>query len=307
MGAPRDDATRRAVSYSALDADSEGVEGKFYLWTREEILAALGAEEGDAFCRIYGVEEHGNFRDEATGGASAANVLYLRGPPDKLAEAAGMKPDGLRARLNGDRKKLLVRRDRRVRPHCDDKVLAGWNGLMIGSLAFAGKHLGGPCYTAAAARAAAFVLTAMRKDGRLFRSWRAKEARLGAFLDDYAFLADGLLDLHESTGDRQWLDEAKSLAAVLKAHYWDTAGGGFYLTPDDYEKLLLRLKPSYDQATPSGNGVAARVLIRLGRLTGEAEYFKMAGATLNAFLGLMQSAPHAAQSLVLAAAMLTQS
>jgi len=319
--------------YSALDADSEGVEGKFYVWTREEILAVLGAEEGDAFCRIYGVEEKGNFRSEATGRVSAANVLYLRGPLDKLAEAAGMpsagsssltaaprreplgramsmveRAEGLRARVDDDRKKLLLRRDGRVRPQCDDKVLAGWNGLMIGGLAFAGKHLDVPRYTTAAERAAGFVLTAMRKDGRLFRSFRRGKlpARPDAYLDDYAFLADGLLDLCDATGDRRWLDEAKSLMAVLKAHYWDEARGGYFLTPDDGENLLLRLKPSYDQATPSGNGVAARVLIRLGRLTGDAEYFETARATLNSFLGLMQSVPQATHSLILATAMLRE-
>jgi hypothetical protein len=215
-----------------------------------------------------------------------------------------MPPEGLRARLDGDRKKLLLRRAERVRPHCDDKVLAGWNGLMIGGLAFAGKHLDAARYIGAAERAAGFVLTAMRKDGRLLRSWRGKEARLTAYLEDYAFLADGLLELHEGSGDQRWLDEAKSLMAVLKAHYWDEARGGFFMTPDDHEELLLRLKPSYDQATPSGNGAAARVLIRLGQLTGDAEYFEMARATVNAFLGLMQSAPQAAHSLILAAAIL---
>ena len=177
-----------------------------------------------------------------------------------------------------------------MRPHCDDKVLSGWNGLMIGALAFAGKQLDEPRFIAAAERAAGFVLTAMRKDGRLLRSYRQGEAGLNAYLDDYAFLADGLLDLRDATGDARWLDEAKSLAAVMKEHFWDRAHGGFFLTSDDHEDLLLRLKPSYDQATPSGNGVAARVLIRLAELTGEEEYLETAHATLNAFLGVMQSA-----------------
>jgi uncharacterized protein YyaL (SSP411 family) len=225
---------------------------------------------------------------------------------DNPAESAGIAGAGLQERLKNDREKLLQRRAARVRPHCDDKVLSGWNGLMIGGLAWAGKQLNEPRFIAAAERAAGFVLTSMRKDSRLFRSYRQGEAGLNAYLDDYAFLADGLLDLRDATGDARWLDEAKALVAVMKEHFWDQAHGGFFLTSDDHEDLLLRSKPSYDQATPSGNGVAARVLIRLAELTGEEEYLKTAHATLNAFLGVMQSAPQAASSLVLAAAMLSE-
>ncbi|MGD0999779.1 MAG: DUF255 domain-containing protein [Candidatus Brocadiia bacterium] len=282
--------------FSALDADSEGQEGKFYVWTRAEIAETLGADEGDAFCRVYGVEENGNFRDEAGGGATGTNILYLRTPPDAA----------LRERLKSSLAKLLKRRAARVRPYCDDKALAGWNGLMIGSLAYAGQRLNEPRLIAAAERAAGFVLTAMRKDGRLLRSYRQGEAGLNACLDDYAFLADALLDLRDATGEARWLDEAKSLAAVMKEHFWDRAHGGFFLTSDDHEDLLLRLKPAHDQATPSGNGMAARVLIRLAGLTGEEEYLKTAHATLNAFLGVMQSLPQAASGLILAAAMLLE-
>ncbi|MGO8705399.1 MAG: DUF255 domain-containing protein [Candidatus Brocadiia bacterium] len=282
--------------FSALDADSEGQEGKFYVWTRAEIIEALGDDEGDVFCRVYGVEKNGNFRDEAGGGATGANILYLRAPSDAA----------LHERLKNSREKLLQRRAARVRPYCDDKALSGWNGLMIGALAYAGKRLDEPRLIAAAERAAAFVLTVMRKDGRLLRSYRQGEAGLNACLDDYAFLADGLLDLREATGDARWLDEAKSLAAVMKEHFWDRAHGGFFLTSDDHEDLLLRLKPAHDQATPSGNGVAARVLIRLAALTGEAEYLETAHETLNAFLGVMQSMPQAASGLILAAAMLLE-
>jgi uncharacterized protein len=292
--------------FCALDADSEGREGRFYVWTRAEIIEALGKDEGDAFCRIHGVEESGNFNDEASGGAEGANILYLSAPLDNLAELAGIPIAGLRERLMSDREKLLRRRAARVRPHCDDKVLAGWNGLMIGALAFAGKQLNEPRFIVAAERAAEFVLTSMRKDGRLLRSYRQGEAGLNAYLDDYACLADGLLDLRDATGDARWLDEAKSLAAVMKEHFWDKARGGFFLTSDDHEDLLLRSKPSYDQATPSGNGVAARALIWLAELTGEEEYLNTAHATLNAFLGVMQSAPQATSSLILVAAMLSE-
>jgi hypothetical protein len=282
--------------FCALDADSEGREGKFYVWTRAEIVEALGKDEGDLFCRIYGVEESGNFRDEAGGGSTGANVLYLRAPPEAP----------LRERLRKSREKLLQRRAARVRPYCDDKALSGWNGLMIGTLAWAGKRLNEPRLIAAAERAAGFVLTAMRKEGRLLRSYRQGEAGRNGCLDDYAFMEDGLLDLHEAAGEERWLNEAKSLAAVMKEHFWDRAHGGFFLTSDDHEELLLRLKPWHDQATPSGNGVAARALIRLAGLTGEEEYLKTAHATLNAFLGVMQSMPQAASGMILAAAMLLE-
>jgi hypothetical protein len=300
--------------YSALDADSEGREGKFYLWTCAEIIEALGKDEGEIFCRIYGVKEIGNFREETGAGSRGANILYLRAPLEKLVElvlrapreSAGAAAAQLQERLRISRKKLLQRRATRVRPHCDDKVLCGWNGLMIGALAFAGKQLNEPRFIAGAERAADFILTAMRKGGRLLRNYCKGEAGLNACLEDYALLADGLLDLRDATGEVRWLEEARALAAAMKEHFWDAAHGGFFQTSDDHEELLLRLKPSLDQATPSGNGVAARVLIRLTDLTGEEEYRKTAHETLNAFLGLMQSAPQAASSLVLAAAMLLE-
>jgi hypothetical protein len=291
--------------YSALDADSEGQEGKFYLWTCAEIIETLGKEEGEVFCRIYGVSPRGNVPDREIL-AARLNILHLRLRPEQLASTMGRTATELLERLKDDRKKLLERRSARVRPHCDDKVLCGWNGLMIGALAFAGKQLNEPRFIGAAERAAGFILTAMRKGGRLLRSYRKGEAGLNACLEDYAFLADGLLDLRDATGEVRWLEQAKALADAMKEHFWDAAHGGFFQTSDDHEELLLRLKPSLDQATPSGNGVAARVLIRLAELTGEEEYLKTARETLNVFLGVMQSAPQGASSLVLAAAMLAE-
>jgi hypothetical protein len=187
-------------------------------------------------------------------------------------------------------------------------VLTSWNGLMIGSLAYAGRHLAVPEYTAAAERAAEFILATMRKDGRLLRTYREGTAKGNAYLDDYVFLADGLLDLYEATGDGRWLDEAKGLVEVVLRHYRGdkgtaSAGGGFFVTADDHEDLLLRSKDPYDQAIPSGNGVAARVLVRLGHITGETRYIELAKATLDAFLGFMQRAPRGTESLILAVAM----
>jgi uncharacterized protein YyaL (SSP411 family) len=210
----------------------------------------------------------------------------------------------LRAQLAEDRRKLLEVRATRVRPHLDDKVLVSWNGLMIGSLAYAGRHLEEPRYTGAAERAASFVLSEMRENGRLFRSYRKGRASLGAYLDDYAFLANGLADLHEATGKREYLDESKALMDVLAEHYFDDAAGGFFFVADDHEELLTRSKDALDRATPSGNGMATRVLVALNRLTGEKHYSDRARATLETFSGLMARAPLGTQSLILSGALL---
>ena len=284
--------------YSALDADSEGVEGKFYVWTRKEIVDVLGPDEADLFCRVYGIEENGNFRDETVGRFSGANIAYLRASLASLAKAEQFKEDWP-VRLEAARRKLLEARNRRVPPHRDDKVLADWNGLMIGALACAGKMFQEPRYVQAAARAAGFVLSRMKSDGRLAHSWRQGRADAFAFLDDYAFLADGLLELREATGDDRWRNEARSLADVALAHYFDKDKGGFFLTADDHEALILRSKSPFDQAVSSGNGVMARVLVRLDG----APYRAAAESTLRAFAGLIEKAPRAVESLVLAVAM----
>jgi len=277
--------------HSAVDADSEGEEGKFYLWTREEVLEVLGADEGELFCRVYGVEDGGNFREEASGRRAGRNILHLDRPIEVSAKVEGLAADELRRRLAAAREKLLARRDGRVRPHTDDKVLAGWNGLMIGALGFAGRRCERPDFVAAAERAASFVLKTMRTDGRLRRSWR--DGRVGgpAYLDDYAFLADGLLDLHEAGGDDRWRDEAGALMDVLDRHY-AAEGGGYYLTSDDHEALLARPASPVDQAVPAGAAVAARALIRLGRVD-------RAKACLDAAAGLMRQAPQATTSMLL--------
>jgi len=288
--------------YSALDADSEGVEGKFYVWRRDEILRVLGDEEGDLFCRVYGVEEDGNFRDEATGRMPGTNVLYLPRPVEVSAQAESIPIEDLKARMKNARERLLEVRSKRARPNLDDKVLTSWNGLMIGSLAYAGRHLEEAAYTTAAERAAKFMLSEMRRDGRLLRSYRDGEARLNAYLDDYAFLAGGLLDLYETMGKNVYLDEARSLVDALIEHHRDKAGGGFFFTSDDHEDLLTRSKDPLDKAIPSGNGMAAQVLLRLGRLTRDARYDDLVGGSLEAFSHMMHRTPRGTESLILALA-----
>ena len=288
--------------HSALDADSEGEEGTFYLWRYDEIIRALGPEEGELFCRVYSVLKDGNYRDEATGRSTAQNILHLGRPLAATAKVEGIDEARLRPRLDRALGKLLELRGRRVRPHLDDKVLTGWNGLMVGSLAHAGRVLKQPRYTAAAERAASFILAKLRKDGRLLRSWRKGRAGLNAYLDDHAFLADGLLDLHHATGRKRWLDEARTLVKALDDRYADPAGGYFF-TYADHEELLARLKDPFDGAIPSGNAAAARVLVRLARLTGEEAYLDRAGKLLESFAGFMRQAPRGTYGLIGAAEM----
>ncbi len=284
--------------YSALDADSEGEEGKFYLWSREEILSVLGEERGDLFCHAYGVEDVGNYRDEATGHAPGTNILYLPKSLETTAEVEQTSVDDLRSQLAEDRKMLLGIREKRIWPHLDDKVLTSWNGLMIGSLAYGGHHLERPEYVSAAERAATFILTRMREGERLLRSFRNDRADVAAYLDDYAFLADGLLDLHAVTGNTRYLDEATALMNTLVEHYHDEAEGGFFFVANDHESLITRSKNPLDKAIPSGNGVAAGVLVRLAELTGDDEYRNLARRTLETFQGFMERAPRGTERLI---------
>ena len=283
---------------SALDADSEGEEGKYYLWTYPEVLEVAGSEDGELFGRIYGLEKGGNYRDEASGRRPATNIVYLPRPVEVSAKLEGIDPGDLRRRLGQASQKLLARRDKRVRPHLDDKVVTAWNGLMIGALAYAGRCLEQPGYVAAAERAARFVLTRMQENGRLLRTYRDGSARLNAYLDDYAFLAEAMLELHEATGRDRWLDEAGRLIRTLTEHHADKAAGGFFFTSDDHEELLARSKSCFDAAIPSGNGVAARVLVRLAALTGEDGHLEVARATFQAFGPFMQQAPQGTATLL---------
>ncbi len=289
--------------YSALDADSDGEEGKFYLWRRDEIISTLGQEEGELFCRVYSIEQGGNFRDQVSGQRPGTNIVHLKDSLAQTARSEGIAEAQLGARLAAARRKLLERRNQRIWPALDDKVLTAWNGLMIGSLAYGGRQLAEPRYIKAAQRAADFVLAKMRRDGRLLRTYRQGQAAINAYLDDYAFLASGLIELYESTGAKRYLDQAEVLMTVLLDHYHDQANGGFFFTSDDHEDLLLRTRDPFDKAIPSGNGVAAGVLVRLWHRTGKARYRQAARQSLDAFLPLMHQSPRSTESLILAASM----
>ncbi len=289
--------------YSALDADSEGEEGKFYVWDYDEIIAAVGVETGELFCRAYGAVRKGNFEDEATRRRTGANILYLDRSLEVTAKLEQTPAAELAARLAEARGKLLAVRDRRVRPYMDDKVVTGWNGLMIAAMAHAGRELDRPDYVAAAERAGRFVLENLRKEGRLLRTWRKGKAEFNAYLDDYAFLADALIELHLATGQKRYLAEAEALMAVLDRDYRDAEGGGYFFTADDHEDLLARSKDPFDGAIPSGNGVAARVLVRLARRTGKDSYRQQARRMLEPLAVFMQRAPRGMSSTIVAAGM----
>jgi len=267
--------------YSSQDADSEGVEGKFYVWSADQIREALG-EDADMFMRIYGVSDEGNWEGQ--------NILNLHLDPEALATQLGMDPGRLAARMAAARNKLYEIRSRRIWPGLDDKVLTSWNGLMLAAFAEAGRAFERPDYLEAAKANAEFLQRTMRDEtGRLLRTWKAgTDAKYNAYLEDYAFLADGLLALYEATFETRWLDWARELGDLMLDHFGDTHNGGFFDTSDDHEQLIHRPKDLQDNAVPSASSMAATVLLRLSLLTGNGEYWQVAErsvATMGKFMG----------------------
>src|SRR5216684_7266068 len=274
--------------YSAEDADSEGREGKFYVWTEGEIRSVAGAD-ADLVTETYGIKKGGNFTTPE--GDRHANVLHLAVPP-ATADA--------QRRLEAARKKLFAAREQRVHPPKDDKILTDWNGLMIAALAEAAQVFNRPDYDAAARRAADFLLTRMRSsDGRLLHRFRAGDAAIPGKLDDYAFVVWGLLNLYEASFDVHYLQAAIDLQRAAMQHFADGKGGGFFLTADDAEQLLARPKESYDGAIPSGNSAELLNLIRIGRITGDPSYETAAAKLIRAFSGDVTRAASAHTALLL--------
>ena len=255
--------------YSAEDADSEGHEGKFYVWTPDEIRAVLGGE-ADRALAYWGVDRGPNFEGQS--------ILYLAGDPDPEAIAPL-------------RRRLLEARGRRVRPGRDDKVLAGWNGLACRAFAEAGRALGRADYVAAAVRNAEFVLGQMRQDGRLLRTWKAGRAHLKGYLEDHAMVAAALIDVYEATFDRRWLEAARALADDMLRLFWDDGLEGFYDTGHDHERLIVRPRNLFDNAVPSGSSVAIETLLRLAELTGDTVLERRATAALRPMADLMTRHP----------------
>jgi uncharacterized protein YyaL (SSP411 family) len=266
--------------YSSQDADSEGVEGKFYVWSAAQIREALG-EDADTFMRIYGVSDEGNWEGH--------NILNLHVDPKGLAAQLNVDAEDLDARMTEARAKLYALRSKRIWPGLDDKILTSWNGLMLAAFAEAGQALGRPDYIDAAQSNADFLHRTMRGDsGRLLRTWKAgSDAKYNAYLEDYAFLADGLLALYEATFETRWVDWARELAELMLAHFRDSKNGGFFDTSNDHEQLIHRPKDLQDNAVPSGNSMAAGALMRLSLLTGNGDYRQAAEkstATMSKFM-----------------------
>ncbi len=272
--------------YSSLDADSEGEEGKYYVWSPQELEESVGREEAGLVAAIYGVTSAGNFE----GGRS---VLHLPKPVREMARDLRSDETDLRLRLAAARSRLLQARERRVRPGLDDKILTDWNGLMISALAVAGRLLDESRYTEAARRGARMILGKMRPDGRLMHSYREGDARHPAYLTDYANLIAALLDLYEATFDSAWVGEARALAASMIEMFHDKENGGFFLTADDHEPLLARRRENNDGATPAGASIAALALPRLAALTGETNLEQHAAGVLRLYRDQMERFPAA--------------
>ncbi|TMA38483.1 MAG: thioredoxin domain-containing protein [Deltaproteobacteria bacterium] len=250
--------------YAATDADSEGEEGKYFVWTPAEVAGLVEARDVELVCRYWDIAPEGNFEGKS--------IPHLTLSVETLAKMFGRSPEDAAAALARARARLLAARAERVPPLRDEKVLTSWNGLVIGTLAEAGRVLGAPRFVDAAIRAAEFIWTHLRSGGRLLHGWARGQAKQDAYLDDHAFLAAALVDLYEATGKPSHLARARELAAALDARFHDATAGGYFFTAADAERLITRQKSGADGSVPSGNGVAAHVLLRLHHLTGEGAY-----------------------------------
>ena len=288
--------------YSSTDADSEGEEGKFFVWTPEEVREVVGADDAQVVCEYYDITEAGNFVEEGTRRTNGRSIPRVRRQLDEYAA-------DVQEILTRSRAKLYAARQRRVPPALDDKVLTAWNGLMISAMACGaqtlGRGIGAGRYRESAVRAADFVLTKLRTEGgQLLRTYRDGTAKLNAYLEDYAFLIAGLLDLYELTFESKWLGEARALSGVLARHFWDEQGQGYFFTGDDHEELIARRKEMHDGAIPSGNSVQALNLIRIGLLTGDASCLERAHEIIGLVGQALTRYPSAFANLVSAAAFL---
>lgn len=278
--------------YSSLDADSEGHEGKFYVWSREEIEGALTADEFAVFAPYYGIDQPANFE-----GHWHLRICATR---ETIAKAAGRRPDEVASLLKSASATLLTIRAQRVRPGRDEKILTSWNAFMIRGMAIAARALGRDDMAASATRALDFIRRELWREGRLLATCMDGRAHLNAYLDDYVCLADAVLELQQVRFRSDELAFAQQLLAVVMRHFPDAAAGGFYFTSDDHETLIQRPKSFSDDATPAGNGVAALVLQRMGHLLGEPRYLRAAEATLRSAWPALTRHPQAHVSLLAA-------
>jgi len=258
--------------YSTQDADSEGVEGKFFVWTPQEVEEILDEREAQIFNFYYDVSEEGNFEEK--------NILNVNYTIESTAKALKISEEELKETLERGRTKLFAEREKRIKPSRDEKVLTAWNGLMLATFAEASAILEDTDYLEIARRNADFILENLQTGGYLLRTYKDGRAKLNAYLEDYANFADALLELYQVSGDTKYLEEAKRLADLMITEFWDEDGGGFFFTANNHEELIVRNKDYYDNATPSGNSVAADVLLKLAKLAGDEKYERFAVTVL---------------------------
>ncbi|HEX9271704.1 MAG TPA: thioredoxin domain-containing protein [Candidatus Binatia bacterium] len=269
--------------YSTQDADSEGEEGKFFVWTEEEISQILGEEASEIFCRIYDVSEEGNFEEK--------NILHPILTLEQASKFFRRDLKEIESLVSDAKRKLFQEREKRPKPFRDEKILTSWNGLMLSGFAEAIKISPHPSYLEATNRTVDFIFTKMFRDGHLLHTYKSGTAKILGYLDDYAFLAAGLLDLFEATVNRAHLDRALELAEIMLHEFWDEAGGGFFYTGRSHERLIAQSKPIFDGSIPSGNAVATQVLLRLYHYTGKEDYLKRAERILRAYYNAMENQP----------------
>jgi uncharacterized protein YyaL (SSP411 family) len=271
--------------YSSQDADSEGEEGKFFVWSAKEIEALLGEADAKLFCRYFDVTEYGNFENH--------NILHVDVEAESIARLMRVSVEDLNAAIARGKQILFEARETRIKPFRDEKMLTAWNGLMLRSFAEAARVLNRSDYLEVAINNANFLLRELKRGSRLLRTHKDGESKLNAYLEDYAYLADGLLALYEATFDVRWFEESRALVETMIEQFADDAEGGFFFTSDDHEKLIARTKDWYDNATPGGNSVAVHVLLRMALLTGKETYRQRAERILKLLKSAMMRSPSA--------------
>ena len=288
----RDMTSPEGAFFSAEDADSEGIEGKFYVWNVDEIRNILDEKDAQLFFTTYNIEERGNFTEESTKKETGDNIPHLKYSIPKIADKFKLNQPELESRLETIRGKLFNFREERVHPYKDDKILTDWNGLMIAALSKTARVLDNKKIENAAKKSMDFILSKMRNsDGRLLHRSRDGEVSIQAHIDDYAFVIWGLLELYETTFDVNYLKTAVEFQEIQNKYFWDNEKGGFYFTANDAEKLLTRSKDVYDGAIPSGNSVSFNNLLKLGRLTADSKFEELASTMSKTFSDVVNKAP----------------
>jgi hypothetical protein len=278
--------------YSSQDADSEGKEGAFFLWSPDEVNSILGEGKGKLVCSYYGITPEGNFEGKS--------ILHIPRPAALVARLNNVSESELLEIIREGRQRLFATREARIKPGCDGKILTSWNGLMLRSFAEAASSLDREDYRVIAVRNAEFLLTRLRGKGQLFHSYKDGQARFNGYLDDYAFLVDGLISLYEATFDPRWIGAASEISELMIAKFRDLPGRGFYFTSGDHEALIHRPKEFFDNASPSGNSVAVHALLRLWKLTGNSQFSEYAISYLGHMAGMMARQPSAFPNLLCA-------